>query len=166
MVRASAEGWRGIGEPTKFLEMRRSDFGMTGATEREDYSQDVRLASSGIARLWFLAVGHLSVGLAILGAVLPLVPTTPFLLLAAACYARGSSRFYYWLLNTRGFGPMIRNWREHRAVALGHKLLAIGVITVSIGSTVLFFMPHLAGKVVLSGLGLGWIAVLLRLPTR
>jgi uncharacterized membrane protein YbaN (DUF454 family) len=166
MVRASAGGWRGIDEPMKFLEIRPSDFGMADSTERKDYSQEVRLASSGVARLWFLAAGHLSVGLAILGAFLPLLPTTPFLLLAAACYARGSSRFYNWLLNSRGFGPVIRNWREHRAVALRHKLLAIGVITVSIGSTVFFFMPHIAGKVVLSGLGLGWIAVLLRLPAR
>jgi uncharacterized membrane protein YbaN (DUF454 family) len=140
---------------------------MSGTTpDQRDYSEEVRLASNAVARLWFLGAGHLSIGLAVLGVFLPLLPTTPFLLLAAACYARGSVRFYNWLLNSRSFGPMIRNWREHRAVALRHKLLAIGVITVSIGTTVLFFMPHIAGKVVLSGLGLGWIAVLLRLPTR
>lgn len=139
---------------------------MSADQDPKDYSQEVHLASSGVARLWFLAGGHLAVGLAVLGVVLPLLPTTPFLLLAAACYARGSVRFYNWLHNTRTFGPMIRNWREHRAVTLPHKLLAIGVITVTIGTTVLFFMPHVAGKLVLSGLGLGWITVLLRLPTR
>jgi hypothetical protein len=138
---------------------------MDGRPESQDYSDEVRLASTGVARLWFLGAGHLSVGLAVLGVFLPLLPTTPFLLLAAACYARGSVRFYNWLLNSGTFGPMIRNWREHRAVALKHKLLAIGMITLSIGTTV-FFMPHVAGKLALSGLGLGWIAVLLRLPTR
>jgi uncharacterized membrane protein YbaN (DUF454 family) len=139
---------------------------MTDSPERTDYSQEVCLASSTVARLWFIAAGHLCMGLAVLGAFLPLLPTTPFLLLAAAAYARGSRRFYNWLLGTRSFGPMIRNWREHRAVARRHKLLAIGLIVASIGSTVLFFMPHVAGKVVLSSLGVGWIAVLLRLPTR
>lgn len=139
---------------------------MNGPPTGQDYSEEVRLAASGAARLWFLAAGHISLVLAVLGVVLPLLPTTPFLLLAAGCYARGSVRFYNWLLNTRSFGEMIRNWRLHRSVALRHKLMGIGVIIVSIGTTVLFFTPHPAGKVALSGLGLGWIAVMLRLPTR
>jgi hypothetical protein len=139
---------------------------MSGSQDPHDYSEEVRLASNGVARLWFLAAGHLSIGLAVLGVFLPLLPTTPFLLLAAACYARGSVRFYNWLLNSRTFGPLIRNWREHRSIALRYKLLAIGMIAFSIGSTVVFFMPHIAGKVTLSALGLGWIVVLLRIPSR
>ena len=134
--------------------------------ERKDYTHEVRLARSGIARFWLLAAGHASVGLAVLGAFLPRLPTTPFLLLAAACYVRASARFYNWLLNTRTFGPMIINWRDHRSVALRHKVMAVVFILVSIGSSVLFFIPHPAGKVVVGGLGVGWIAVLLRLPTR
>jgi uncharacterized membrane protein YbaN (DUF454 family) len=132
----------------------------------KDYSHEVRLVGSSPVRLWLLLVGHLSVGLAVLGAFLPLLPTTPFLLLAAACYVRASARFYNWLLNTRTFGPMIVNWREHRSVAPRHKVLAVVFILVTIGSSVLFFIPHPAGKVVVSGLGIGWITVLLRLPTR
>jgi uncharacterized membrane protein YbaN (DUF454 family) len=139
---------------------------MSSSPDPRDYSEETRLATNGVARLWFLAAGHLSVGLAVLGVFLPLLPTTPFLLLAAACYARGSVRFYNWLLNSGTFGPLIRTWREHRAMALRHKLLAIGMIAFSIGTTVVFFMPHIAGKVTLSALGLGWIVVLLRIPTR
>jgi uncharacterized membrane protein YbaN (DUF454 family) len=150
----------------QILEFRQGEFEMSGRPQLRDCSEEVHLAASGVVRLGFLGAGHLSVGLAVLGVFLPLLPTTPFLLLAAACYARGSVRFYDWLLNSRTFGPMIRNWREHRAVALRHKLLGIGVIVVTIGTTVLFFMPHVAGKLVLTGLGLGWIAVPLRLPTR
>lgn len=131
-----------------------------------DYSHEVRLSRSRVARFWLLLTGHVSVGLAVLGAFLPLLPTTPFLLLAAACYVRASVRFYNWLLNTRTFGPMIINWRDHRAMALRHKVMAIAFIAVSIGTTVLFFTPHPAGQVALSGLGMGWIAVLLRVPTR
>jgi uncharacterized membrane protein YbaN (DUF454 family) len=135
-------------------------------TDQRDFSGEVRLARSGVARFWLLAAGHLSVGLAVLGAFLPLLPTTPFLLLATACYMRGSARFYNWLLNRPTFGPMIRNWREHRAVAPRHKALAILFILLSVGSSIAFFIPHPVGKVAVGGLGLGWIAVMLRLPTR
>lgn len=131
-----------------------------------DYSAEVRLVCNPVARLWYLGAGHLSVGLAVLGVFLPLLPTTPFLLLAAGCYARGSVRFYNWLLNNRTFGPMIRNWREHRSVARRHKVMAITLIVLSIGSSVLFFVPNIYGKVSLSLLGLGWVIVMLRLPTR
>lgn len=132
----------------------------------QDYSAEVRLAGNGVARFWYLAGGHLSVALAILGVFLPLLPTTPFLLLAAACYARGSVHFYNWLLNNRTFGPIIVNWRQHRSVALKHKIMAIVIIVLSIGSSVLFFVPNIYGKITLSLLGLGWVVVMLRLPTR
>ena len=116
---------------------------------------------------WLLwTTGTIALILGIAGAFLPVLPTTPFILLAAACYVRASARFYNWLLNTRTFGPMIINWRDHRAMALRHKVMAIGFIAVSIGVTVLFFMPHPAGQVALSGMGVGWIALLLRMPTR
>lgn len=139
---------------------------MTDSTPVRDYSEEMRLARNGIARFWYLAAGHLSVVLAVLGVFLPLLPTTPFLLLAAACYARGSVRFYNWLLNNPSFGPIVRNWREDRSVALKHKIMAIGLITLSIGSSVVFFVPNTYGKVLLSLLGFGWIVVMLRLPTR
>ena len=142
------------------------DSGIQPPDGKKDYSHELRLVQNGAVRFWLLAAGHLSVGLAVLGAFLPLLPTTPFLLLAAACYVRASARFYNWLLNTRTFGPMIINWRDHRSVALKHKVMAVVFIAVSIGSSVLFFIPHPAGKVVVGGLGVGWIAVLLRLPTR
>ena len=132
----------------------------------QDFSAEVRLAGSGPARVWYLAAGHASIVLAVLGAFLPLLPCTPFLLLAAACYARGSVRFYNWLLNHRLFGPMIRNWRDDRSVARNHKVMAITMIALSIGTTVVFFVPNVIGKVVLSLMGLGWIVVMLRIPTR
>lgn len=131
-----------------------------------DYSEEMRLANNGVVRIWYLAAGHLSIVLAILGIFLPLLPTTPFLLLAAFCYARGSVRFYNWLLNSPTFGPIIRNWREDRSVALKHKVMAIGLITLSIGSSVIFFVPNIYGKICLSLLGVAWIVVMLRIPTK
>ena len=64
---------------------------------------------------WF-ALGFLALGLGALGVVLPLLPTTPFVLLAAFAFARSSERWHAWLLNHRIFGPIITDWREHGAI--------------------------------------------------
>ncbi|CAM3687328.1 Inner membrane protein YbaN [Vibrio aerogenes CECT 7868] len=67
---------------------------------------------------WFLtAAGFLSLGLGVLGIFLPLLPTTPFVLLASACFMRSSPRFHRWLLNHAVFGPVIKNWQTRRAIS-------------------------------------------------
>ena len=73
--------------------------------------------------LW-LATGALMLVLGIIGIFLPVMPTTPFVLLAALCFARGDARVERWLLEHRLFGPMVRQWREHRAVPLRAKQFA------------------------------------------
>jgi uncharacterized membrane protein YbaN (DUF454 family) len=73
--------------------------------------------------LWLLG-GVLSLVLGFIGVFLPLLPTTPFVLLAAFCFSRGSTRCEYWLLNHKLFGPMVRDWRASRAVPLRAKQLA------------------------------------------
>lgn len=74
--------------------------------------------------LW-LMLGLTSVALGIAGVVLPLLPTTPFVLLAAYCFARSSPRLHDWLLGHRLFGPLIVNWERHRAIAPRAKWLAV-----------------------------------------
>ena len=64
--------------------------------------------------LW-LSAGLVALLLGVVGIFLPLLPTTPFVLLAAACFSRGSTRCERWLLSHRTFGPMVRDWRRHRA---------------------------------------------------
>ena len=64
----------------------------------------------------YLGVGWICVGLGLLGLLLPLVPTTPFLLLASACFVRGSPRMATWLHEHPTFGPVLSNWHQHRAV--------------------------------------------------
>jgi uncharacterized membrane protein YbaN (DUF454 family) len=73
--------------------------------------------------LWLLA-GVLSLLTGIVGIFLPLLPTTPFVLLAAFCFSRGSLRCEAWLLNHPRFGPMVRDWRANRAIPLRAKQLA------------------------------------------
>lgn len=67
-------------------------------------------------RIILLIIGWLAMGLATLGVILPLLPTTPFLLLAAWCFARSSPRFHHWLLHRSLFGPYLRHWQQHRAL--------------------------------------------------
>jgi hypothetical protein len=69
--------------------------------------------------------GSVSVGLGVIGIFIPILPTTPFLLLAAGCYARSSDRFYNWLLGNRLFGNYIRNYREGNGIPLVMKIAII-----------------------------------------
>ncbi|HDL7750931.1 TPA: DUF454 family protein [Yersinia enterocolitica] len=78
-----------------------------------------------MSRWLLIALGWLAVVLATLGVVLPLLPTTPFLLLAAWCFARSSPRFHHWLLYRSWFGSYLRTWQQHRALPPGAKWKAI-----------------------------------------
>ena len=72
-----------------------------------------------------IILGTLSLGLGILGIFLPLLPTTPFLLLTAALYFKGSPRLYQWLLNHKYFGTYIRNFREYKALPVRAKFISL-----------------------------------------
>lgn len=120
---------------------------------------------SRVVRALLFTAGMLSVGLGLLGVFLPVLPTTPFMILAAACFAQSSDRFYQWLLNHRVFGQVIRDWREHGTIPLRAKLIAIPLIVITMGASILFVIPVLAVKVLLGCIGLGVIIFLLRTPT-
>ncbi|MFP1739027.1 DUF454 family protein [Lonsdalea quercina] len=79
-------------------------------------------------RVVLIVLGWIAVVLATLGVVLPLLPTTPFLLLAAWCFARSSPRFHHWLLHRSWFGGYLRHWQQHRALPPGVKVKALAVI--------------------------------------
>jgi len=87
-----------------------------------------------------LLAGTISLGLGLFGVFVPVLPTTPFLLLAAACYARGSQRFYCWLINNRLFGAYIRSYREGRGLPLKIRVFTITMLWLTIGITVIFFV--------------------------
>ena len=85
-------------------------------------------------RKWLLlSAGITAVGLGVVGVLVPLLPTTPFLLLAAACFARSSDRHYEWLLNHRWMGAHVRNYREHRATTRSVKVVTMVLLWGSIG---------------------------------
>ncbi|MER2510687.1 MAG: YbaN family protein [Amaricoccus sp.] len=72
-----------------------------------------------------LALGGFFVAVGAVGVVLPVLPTTPFLILAAACFARSSPRFERWLLDHRIFGPLLRDWRARGAIPVRAKVAAV-----------------------------------------
>ncbi|WP_407198931.1 DUF454 family protein [Citrobacter portucalensis] len=84
-------------------------------------------------RIILIIIGWIAVVLGTLGVVLPLLPTTPFILLAAWCFARSSPRFHDWLLYRSWFGGYLRHWQKHRAMPPGAKLRAILLILVTFG---------------------------------
>jgi uncharacterized membrane protein YbaN (DUF454 family) len=86
-----------------------------------------------IMKLALNLIGGIAVVLAILGVFLPLLPTTPFLLLASACFARGSTRLHAWLINNRLFGEYLRNYEQGRGIPLRGKVVALAMLWASIG---------------------------------
>ena len=86
------------------------------------------MTMSAVRKGFLVATGTTAVGLGMVGVFVPLLPTTPFLLLAAACFVRSSDRLYAWLIHHRWFGSYISNYREHRAISLGSKIAALALL--------------------------------------
>lgn len=97
----------------------------------------------------YILLGSLSLVLGIIGIFLPLLPTTPFLLLTAALYVRSSPRLYNWLLRQKHLGPYIRNFREHKAIPLKAKIISVSLIWITILYCVIFILPYWWLKVLL-----------------
>lgn len=103
-----------------------------------------------LARAALVALGFFFVLLGVVGIVLPLIPTTAPLLLAAALFARSSPRFHTWLLDHRVFGAYIRNYREHRGMTHRHKVVTLVTLWVGIGVSMYLSREAVAALVVLA----------------
>ena len=121
---------------------------------------------SPVVRAVFFVAGVAALALGVAGVFLPLLPTTPLVLLAAACFARSYRPFHEWLVAHRLFGPLLREWHEHRSIPYRTKLFAIGMMAVTLGASIVFFVepPWLKAALAVFGVALG--AWLYRLPSR
>jgi len=106
-------------------------------------------------RVLLVIAGTFFVGLGIVGIFVPVLPTTPFLLLAAACYARGSQRFYGWLLNNKWFGSYIRNYLERKGIPLRVKVVTVTLLWITIGASVAFVVETFVLKLILVIIAIG-----------
>lgn len=116
-------------------------------------------------RAAFLVLGTVFLGLGALGLVLPVLPTTPFVLLAAACYLRASERLHRWLVTSRTFGPTIVAWQEHGAIPPRAKKIAVALITLTFGFSILFVVEPALVRAGLATLGVVLSVWLLRRPS-
>ncbi len=116
-------------------------------------------------KLLLMIAGTIFVGLGVIGIFLPVIPATPFLLLAAACYAKSSRRFYCWLLNNRWFGVYIKNYRQKKGMPLKVKILTVALLWLTILISVIFAVQSLALRIVLIIIAIGVSVHLLSLKT-
>ena len=112
-------------------------------------------------RLLFLLGGWLCLAIGALGVLLPILPTTPFVLLAAWCFSRGSERLHQWLTTNPVFGPVVREWEERQVIPLHVKILASSMMVVltglmHFGSTAPWWARILAALLVVLGLVYIW----------
>jgi uncharacterized membrane protein YbaN (DUF454 family) len=96
-----------------------------------------------------IIAGTISAFIGIIGIFVPILPTTPFLLLAAVCYLRSSQRFYRWLLNSRFFGAYVRSYLEGRGLPLKIKIITILMLWAAIGLSAIFAVEALVIRIVL-----------------
>lgn len=120
--------------------------------------------TSRLMKALLVAAGTLSVALGVIGIFLPLMPTTVFLLLAAACYARSSDRFYLWLVNHRWLGTYIRNHYEGRGMRRRDKVITLVALWAGIGATAIWSVDATWIRVILAGIAVAVTAHIVRLP--
>lgn len=123
------------------------------------------MSKASLRKCALVSIGVLAVALGIVGIFVPILPTTPFLLLAAACFIRSSDRLYRWLIQHRWFGSYIRNYREHRAVTLRAKVLALVMLWGVIGYSAIVAVSAWWLRALLGTVAVGVTVHLLRMKT-
>jgi uncharacterized membrane protein YbaN (DUF454 family) len=125
-----------------------------------------RLHRSRTVRWLLWLAGSVSLALGLIGVVLPGLPTTPFVLLAAACYAKASPRLHGWLLHHRFLGPMVRDWETNRSLTRRTKTIAQVSMVVMVGLSAWGFrhQPVVLGVLLVAALIGVWVVA--RIPTR
>lgn len=149
------------------LNLTESTDDANGEPQQGDAQADLKLSSSPLKRALWLCLGMLFLSLGMIGVLLPGLPTTPFMLLAAACFARSSQRFYNWLLNNPLFGDKVRRYRAGHGIPRRIKLFAVSLVSLFVGYAALFGIPSelLFLRVAVSSFGIFGVWFILSRPT-
>lgn len=123
------------------------------------------MRSSKFKKLVLIAIGIIALILAIIGIIIPLLPTTPFLLLSAACFLKGSDRMYQWLIKHKHFGNYIRNFREHKAIPLKTKVVAVSLLWVTILFSIIFIVQGTYLRILLAAIAIAVSVHILQFKT-
>jgi len=121
--------------------------------------------SSSLKKAIFIVAGTISLGFGAVGVFLPILPTTPFLLLSAACYYKGSERMHRWLLNNKLFGSYIRNYKEGKGISQAGKLCTLFLLWTTIYFSALFLVNNYVVQIVLFTIAIAVTIHIITLPT-
>jgi len=113
----------------------------------------------------FIAAGTISLGFGAVGVFLPILPTTPFLLLSAACYYKGSERMHRWLLSNKLFGSYIRNYKEGKGISLTAKILTLFLLWITIFFSAFYMIRNFPIQIVLFAIAIAVTIHVITLPT-
>jgi len=127
--------------------------GVPGDSRDQLLREETRL--SKFKKGLFVVAGTVSLGLGFLGIVLPVLPTTPFLLLSAACYYKGSERLHRWMLGNRLFGDYLRNYKEGKGIPPKTKILMLILLWSAVSFSVLFMLNNLIIQMILFAIAIG-----------
>jgi uncharacterized membrane protein YbaN (DUF454 family) len=134
--------------------------------EHEEKLNEETSTGQKIVRAFFFSAGTFSLALGAIGIVIPVLPTTPFLLLALACYFRSSKRMTRWILTNKYFGDYIRRYREGKGVPRKTKILAVAFLWITIGCSAYFMLQKwLIIQLILFAVAIAVTIHLVRLPT-
>jgi uncharacterized protein len=128
-------------------------------------SKSDKIVDSQLIRLILIACGWLSIVLGVIGAFLPVLPTVPFLLLAAACFSKSSARFHNWLLEHKLLGPVLAAHQNGTGMPRKAKITAIAMVWISITTSAYFFVQLFWVRCLLLAIAFCVTIHLLRLPT-
>jgi uncharacterized membrane protein YbaN (DUF454 family) len=140
--------------------------------EKKTFAAKFKEQGQKLVRTLWLVAGTVCVVLGAVGIVLPILPTTPFLLAAAACYYKSSPRMHKWLLNNKWFGEYIRNYTEGKGLTMKTKVTALTVLWATIGFSTVFMLDRILPATLVLSMQVIMVAVaiavsthILRLPT-
>ena len=128
-------------------------------------SSNTLIEGNPLKRRLLFAAGHVCVLLGLLALLLPVIPTSPFLIVGAACYARSSEKFYNLLLQNKYCGPMIRQWERNRCIEKKFKLAALAVLAVAFASSSFLFLEGWPARALLMTFGLAAMVFVVSIPT-
>jgi hypothetical protein len=138
---------------------------MQSARKEDKSIHTAKESNNLVVKVLWITLGSFFVALAAVGVALPGIPTTLFLILAAACYIRSSQKLYDWLISNKTFGPYLKDYREGKGIPKKAKILAISMIVLFVGSSVIFGIESLNLKIVVGALGLtGLLYVIFKVP--
>lgn len=121
---------------------------------------------TGVTRSLYLFLGGLCVALGILGIFLPILPTTPFAILAAYFFSKSSEKLHQWLLDQKTLGPLIRDWEANGVIRLKAKVLATTMIVILFSYTLIFVNVHQGIKAVVTLIGIGVLTFIWTRPSQ